>query len=657
MDLQPIRILLVEDNPGDARLLQEYLADEGRFSFSICHVDRLGRALEQLVLEEYDVMLLDLTLPDSMGLDTVRRAHASAPSLPIVILTGFDDETQAIRAVQEGAQDYLVKAHVDGNLLGRSLRYAIERHRMMAELERARKLEHYVATHDMLTDLPNRQLFHERLDEAVVAARRSRSRVALLFLDLDRFKLTNDTLGHAAGDRLLQSVAERLAQCIRATDTVARLGGDEFTAILPGIQRSQDVARVANKILDSLARPFLQDGIELYITTSIGISMFPSDGVDCETLLKNADIAMYRAKANGRNNFQFYTPAMNEKAMERMELEYSLRQALDRNEFVLHYQPQVDVGAGRIVGMEALLRWKHPTLGMLMPSEFIPLAEETGLIVPIGEWVLRTACEQGRQWLDQGLPEIGIAVNFSARQFQRQSPVKTVTRVLSETGLPPELLELELTESTVMRDAEAASATLRQLKQLGIHLSLDDFGTGYSSLSHLKRFPLEKLKIDKLFVGSLTVDPNDRAITSAIIALAHSLQLEPIAEGVETLAQLDALRNLKCEKMQGFLFSGAVTSVAAGRLLTRENAPRTPGLLLDRPYPIAQELAMPIPLAARNDEVLSALPPDAISIPPIVGETLPGRHPSEVTINRLRRSTATDAGTSPPAIADSPTTP
>lgn len=657
MDLQPIRILLVEDNPGDARLLQEYLLDEGRFSFDICHVDRLGRALERLTEDEYDVMLLDLTLPDSMGLDTVRTAHASAPGIPIVILTGFDDETQAIRAVQEGAQDYLVKAHVDGNLLGRSLRYAIERHRMMSELERARKLEHYVATHDMLTDLPNRQLFHDRLDEALANARRTRSRVALLFLDLDRFKLTNDTLGHAAGDRLLQSVAERLAQCIRTSDTVARLGGDEFTAILPGIQRSQDVARVANKILDALARPFVLDGIELYITTSIGISMFPTDGVDSETLLKNADIAMYRAKANGRNNFQFYTPAMNEKALERMELEYSLRQAADREEFVLHYQPQVDVTTGRIVGMEALLRWKHPTLGMLMPSEFIPLAEETGLIVPIGEWVLRTACAQGREWLDQGLPEVGIAVNFSARQFQRQNPVKTVTRVLSETGLPPDLLELELTESAVMRDAEAASATLRQLKQLGIHLSLDDFGTGYSSLSHLKRFPLEKLKIDKLFIGSLTVDPNDRAITSAIIAMAHSLQLEPIAEGVETLAQLDALRNLKCEKMQGFLFSGAVTAAAAGKLLVRQDHARYAALISNSRLSAVRTVAAPIPVRARNGEGIPEFLPESVLRAGTVGEPFAPPLPLEPGFPAVNRNAATEAVPPPAMRGDTPTTP
>jgi diguanylate cyclase (GGDEF)-like protein len=647
VDLQPIRILLVEDNPGDARLLREYLSDAGGASFEICHVTHLSEALEVLGEGGQDVMLLDLSLPDSHGLETVRTAHSSAPGVPIVVLTGFDDETQAVRAVQEGAQDYLVKGRADGNLLVRSMRYAIERHRMMAELEQARKLEHYVATHDMLTDLPNRQLFQDRLDQALLEARRSRHRVALLFLDLDRFKLTNDTLGHAAGDRLIQAVAERLSHCIRASDTAARLGGDEFTVILPGVQRSHDVARIANKILDSLARPFLQEGIELYITTSIGISVFPSDGVDSETLLKNADIAMYRAKANGRNNFQFYTPAMNEKALERMELEYSLRHAVDRDEFVLHYQPQVDVSAGRIIGMEALLRWKHPTLGLLMPSEFIPLAEETGLIVPIGEWVLRTACQQAREWQKRGLPEVNMAVNFSARQFQRQNPIRSVTSVLNETGLDPHFLELELTESVVMRDAEAASATLRQLRALGIHLSLDDFGTGYSSLGHLKRFPLEKLKIDKLFVRSLTVDPSDRAITSAIIAMAHSLQLMPLAEGVETMAQLEVLRSLRCDHMQGFLFSGAVTAAAAARLLANQGTPRALSLVvepckpadrfpgdrglhsavIERPAPVADAL----PVGPFAEALLGKhLRGDALSSPAFPGPDTAGRVPPKV---------------------------
>jgi diguanylate cyclase (GGDEF)-like protein len=568
VSLAAINVLLVEDNPGDARLLRESLADVDASGFQVRHVSRLDEGLVRLAEGAVDVVLLDLSLPDSRGLDTVRRVHALAPDTPIVVLTGTNDESQAVRAVQEGAQDYLVKGLVDGNLLARSMRYAIERHRILGELEHSRRQEHYVATHDLLTRLPNRTLFHETLERSLAEGRRHGTHVAVLFLDLDRFKLANDTFGHAMGDRLLQLVADRLRACVRETDSVARLGGDEFTIVLNNIRETDAIGRLAQKLVTVLSRPFNVDGFEFFLTASIGISVFPGDGSDVDTLVRAADTAMYRAKAGGKNRYEFYLPQMNERMLERMELEQHLRAALDREEFVLHYQPELDLRTGAIIGMEALLRWNHPRLGLLPPSRFIPLAEETGLIVPIGEWVLRTACAQNKRWLDQGLPEMNVAVNISARQFQNQDPLAAVQRALADTGLEPHLLELELTESVLMQDLGHADQALADLKRLGTQISIDDFGTGYSSLAYLTRFPLEKLKIDRMFIQTITMDRQDRALASAIIALARSLDLKPLAEGVETAEQLNTLRSLDCESIQGFFFSRPLNAAAATRLLT-----------------------------------------------------------------------------------------
>jgi len=558
---------LIEDNPGDARLLRESLAEVDRHAFEVDHAARLEDGLQRLSEGRPDVVLLDLSLPDSQGLDTVRRLHALAPELPIVVLTGTNDEDQAVRAVQEGAQDYLVKGHADGHLLARSMRYAIERHRILGELECSRRQEHYTATHDLLTHLPNRSHFHQDLARSLAEARRHGSRVGVLFLDLDRFKLANDTFGHAMGDRLLQLVAERLRGCVRETDNVARLGGDEFTLVLKNIRKTDTIARVAQKILAALARPFNVDGFEFFLTASIGVSVFPADGSDVDTLLRSADTAMYRAKAGGKNRYEFYRSEMNDRMLERMELEQNLRGALEREQFVLHYQPEVDIRSGAIIGMEALIRWNHPRLGLLPPSRFIPLAEETGLIVPIGEWVLRTACAQNRAWLDRGLNPLSVAVNISARQFQNQDPVAAVRRALDDTDLDPALLELELTESVLMQDLSHADQALADLRRLGAQISIDDFGTGYSSLAYLTRFPLEKLKIDRMFIQTITMDHQDRALAAAIVALARSLNLKPLAEGVETAAQLNTLRALECDRIQGFVFSRPLSGPAATRLL------------------------------------------------------------------------------------------
>jgi diguanylate cyclase (GGDEF)-like protein len=398
-------------------------------------------------------------------------------------------------------------------------------------------------------------MFSQRLSHAIAQARRNGTQLAVLFIDLDRFKNINDTLGHEAGDNVLKGVAERLHECLRESDTVGRLSGDEFVVLLEGMSQSMHCADVAQKVLTAVARPFALGTQEFHLTASIGISTYPADSEDVQSLLKNADVAMYRAKELGKNNFQFYSAQMNVHTLERLALESSLRGALERNEFVLHYQPKVDIRSGRIIGMEALVRWQHPTKGLIPPMQFIPLAEETGLIVPIGEWVLRTACARNKSWQEQGLPPLCIAVNLSARQFAYENLVQDVARVLNETGLDATLLEIEITESMVMHDPEHAIELLNKLKAMGINISIDDFGTGYSSLSYLKRFPIDSLKIDRSFIKDLPLDGNDAAITRAIIAMAHGLKLKVIAEGTETGEQLSFLRADECDEMQGFYFS------------------------------------------------------------------------------------------------------
>ena len=428
------------------------------------------------------------------------------------------------------------------------------------------RLQH-LAHHDGLTDLPNRLLFMDRLGQSLSRVRWHKRLVAVLFLDLDHFNRINDTLGHDTGDLLLKAVAQRLSSCVREGDTVARIAGDEFTIILSDVAQAEDVPKVTQKIVDTIANPFVVAGRELFVTTSMGISLFPNDGQDGQTLLKNANAAMYRAKEQGRNHYQHYSPAMNVRTLERLALENSLRHALERKELLLHYQPRVDLETGQIMGVEALLRWQYPNLGLVPPNQFIPLAEETGLIIPIGEWVLRTACQQNKLWQTMGLLPIRVAVNLSPRQFEKKDFVKTVAKVLKDTDLDPHYLELELTESLIMKSAETSITTLRQLNAMGIQISIDDFGTGYSSLSYLRRFPIQALKIDQSFVRDITTDPDDSVIVTAMIILAHSLKLKVIAEGVETKEQLDFLRSLKCHEMQGYYFSRPLPEDEVTRLL------------------------------------------------------------------------------------------
>jgi len=420
--------------------------------------------------------------------------------------------------------------------------------RYQAELE-------FQANRDTLTGLANRSLLLDRLRQASAYAERYGHPVWVLFLNLDRFKFVNDTLGHRAGDQLLNIVAQRLRDAVRDSDTIARLSADEFVLLLP--ERTEDNLSpvVVQRIMEAIAQPIVIEGYEFVMGCCIGIAVCPGDGSDADTLIKHAGIAMYRAKETGRNNFQFYTPAMNERAMERLRLEGDLRNALEREEFVLHYQPQADLGTGGILGVEALIRWRHPVLGAVSPARFIGLAEEMGLIVPIGNWVLRTACRQSMEWLRAGFGPVRVAVNLSPRQFYQQDLVSTIKDILDETGLAPRLLELELTESMMMNDVEHAVGILHNLKAIGVHLSIDDFGTGYSSLAYLRRFPIDLLKIDQSFVRDLTVDPDDAAIVASIISLAHSLRLKVIAEGVETEAQLTYLQRHGCDYMQGYFFS------------------------------------------------------------------------------------------------------
>jgi diguanylate cyclase (GGDEF)-like protein/PAS domain S-box-containing protein len=421
----------------------------------------------------------------------------------------------------------------------------------------------FLAYYDGLTRLPNRLLFTRRLEAALNAARRQRRPLAMLFLDLDRFKQINETLGHTLGDKLLQGAAERLGYCLRGSDTiardsggdtVARLGGDEFIICLPEIGRGEDAAKVARRILDSLKTPFRLDEHEVFVTGSVGISLYPNDGETVEALLKNADAAMYHAKDSGRGNYQFYDESMNARAMQRLSMENRLRKALERQELLLHFQPQVDMDTGRIIGVEALVRWMNPDLGLVPPGSFIPLAEETGLILPIGEWVLRTACAQIREWQKNGHDSLRMAVNLSGRQFRKQEILQTVRETVRAVDLDPRSLELEITETILLQDVEENVRILSELKALGVRISLDDFGTGYSALSYLKRFPIDTLKIDRSFIRGIPTDPDDGAITSAIIAMAKGLGIAPMAEGVETPEQRAFLYRRGCRLMQGFLF-------------------------------------------------------------------------------------------------------
>jgi diguanylate cyclase (GGDEF)-like protein len=486
-----------------------------------------------------------------------------------------------------GAFDYITKP-LDMRHVEAAVKRALKHHSLLQEKERYKEqLEvllrertaqvNRLAYYDPRTELPNRVLFEDRLSQALAVASTGAQPVAVLFLALDQFKKVNDTLGHDQGDWLLKSVANRLRGCVSERETVARFGGDEFALLLNQIGSSRDVINLISTLTQSLKEPFDIAGHEVFVTLSVGASLYPLDGNDCQTLLKNAGAALYRAKTSGGNNYRFYTSDMHAKASQRFALESSLRRALDNNEFVVHYQPRVAVDTLKITGIEALVRWEHPQLGLIAPAEFIPLAEDTGLIVPIGEWVLRTAAEQNRRWQELGYEALRIAVNISARQFQQHDIARAIVRALDYAQLAPEHLELELTESSIMNNAEFAIDVLTGLKQMGVKISIDDFGTGFSSLNYLKRLPIDSLKIDESFVRDATTDPDDAALVMAVITLGHNLRLSVVAEGVETEEQLRFLHLLRCDEIQGFLFSRPLPAEEFVQLLGREE-PRSRNL-------------------------------------------------------------------------------
>ncbi len=685
------RVLLIEDNPGDARLLTEMFKEQGLSNSELTRVGTMSEAEGYLARNVVDVILLDLGLPDAQGLEAVRRARLAATHIPLVVLTGSDDESLATRTLHEGAQDYLIKGQIETRGLFRALRYAIERKRveeaLFTEKERAQvtlncigdavictdlsgnitflnpaaekitgwtrsesigrpmsevfrileALGHessskasemavghnrtmqlpsscifirrdgvelpiedcvapihdregqptgtvivfrdvsvartmaleltHSAQHDFLTGLPNRLLLNDRIRQAIALAPRHMKKVAVLFLDLDGFKHINDSLGHAIGDKLLQSIGTRLSECVRSSDTVSRQGGDEFVVLLFEMEQIEDAAITARRMLAAIAEAHCIDNHDLHVTTSIGVSVYPDDGLDAETLVKNADTAMYQAKENGRQSYKFFKPAMNVRAVERQSIEESLRRALERNEFALHYQPKVSLSTGEISGAEALIRWTHPTRGFVPPGEFIPVAEDCGLILPIGNWVLREACKQARAWMDAGLPLGSMAVNISAMEFRNEHFLEGVFTILKETGLEPRFLELELTESVLMKRADSTESILKALRARGVQLAVDDFGTGYSSLSYLQKFPIDALKIDQSFVRRISTTPDETTIVSAIMSMGRSLNLRVIAEGVETQAELAFLQAQQCDEAQGYFFSRPVLPEKFAELL------------------------------------------------------------------------------------------
>ena len=564
MNAKSINILLVEDNPGDARLVRELLTEGGGKQFVLLTADRLESALAVLEKRDVTAILLDLQLPDSAGLETLHTIHAAALGVPIVVLSNLADESLAVKSVQHGAQDFLVKDHVNSHLLMRSLRYAIERKRMEKSLN-------HLAHHDSLTGLANRKHFYDCLKNAIALARRQGGQLALLLLDLNYFKHINDTLGHHAGDLLLQGVAQRLRECVRETDCAARIGGDEFTMILTGIHNEEDAAAATCKILESMERPFLVDGRSLDVSASIGISIYPTDTDNLESLVHNADAAMYQAKteSGAKNAYRFFTSSMNVSVSAERELQNELSQALARGEFVINYQPQVNVRSGRINGMESLLRWQHPQRGLLLPGQFMGVLESSPLILEVGEWVLRTACAQGRTWRDTSGSLLMLSVNLAPRQLLHDGFAEQVSAILDESGLEPECLELDIPEHALWEEEERAFEKITELNRLGVRLALNNFGNNRASFYYLRKFPFHVIKLDRRLTQEASATADGADLARAVIQVAHVFRMKGLAGGVETTEQLDTLRSLACDDAQGYLYCHPLSSEAATELLRR----------------------------------------------------------------------------------------
>jgi diguanylate cyclase (GGDEF)-like protein len=564
-------ILLVEDNPGDVRLVKELLRAAWVVAGSINHVSSVEDAIGHVAKDVPACILLDLSLPDAQGLGTLERVRDAHPSVPIVVLTGTDDEAQAVQAVQEGAQDYLIKGQVDGHLLGRAIRYAIER--KFAEVQ----LFHQ-ALHDPLTGLANRALLMERLAQAIARTERRPSSVAVLFLDIDRFKTINDNFGHEVGDSVLACIGDRLRKALRPEDMASRFGGDEFVVLCEDLEDDRHVVTIANRIGRSISEPISLEAGEVVVTTSIGIAAARGIRDRPEVLLRDADAAVYRAKDRGRDRFEFFDQRMRARLLRRSRRESELRHAIDAGELRLYYQPLVLVDDLRVGRVEALVRWEHPRLGLLLPREFIPVAEETGFIVDLGSWVLREACCQTVRW-EHASPDqrsISIAVNVSPRQLDHPDFEDTVWQILEETGAEPKNLWFEITETAFMDPARPVLEMLGRLRERGIHLAIDDFGTGYSSLSHLRQFRIDELKVDQTFVQGLGRDGEDSSIVAAVVNLAHNLGLSAVAEGVETAEQSRRVQLVGCDLAQGFYFAAPEPASLKGTS-TRRLLPRPAG--------------------------------------------------------------------------------